>query len=93
MFAMSVFSFSCLSDLFETIGNAQDLMWDQVDAGTMSDFEVDYFAFKVCRKNNVRWEQYQDWLSFDTGSREEILNYTEADMERLYDWLLVDKPT
>ena len=82
---MSATTYPSLADFFQTISNAQNLMWDQVDAGTMRDSEVDYFAQMVCAKNNVRWEQYQDWLSFDTGSREEILNYTEADMERLYD--------
>ena len=82
---MSATTYSSLADFFQTISNAQNLMWDQVDAGTMRDSEVDYFAQMVCEKNSIRWEQYQDWLSFDTGSREEILNYTEADMERIYD--------
>ena len=60
-------------------------MWDQVDAGKMSSSQVDWFAENMCHENNIRSAQYQDWLCSETGSREEILNYTEADMERLYD--------
>ena len=65
------------------ISNAQKQMWNLVDAGKMRDSEVDSFAENMCLNSNVRIEQYQDWLSFDTGSREEILNYTDVDMERL----------
>lgn len=65
------------------ISNAQKQMWNLVDAGKMRDSEVDFFAENICLNSNIRIEQYQDWLSFDTGSREEILNYTDVDMERL----------
>ena len=72
-----------LSEPFEMISNAQKQMWNLVDAGKMRDSEVDFFAENICLNSNIRIEQYQDWLSFDTGSREEILNYTDVDMERL----------
>ena len=75
-----------LSELFEMISNAQNQMWNLVDAGKMRGSEVDFFAENMCVNNDIRIEQYQDWLSLDTGSREEILNYTNVDMERLYDW-------
>ena len=65
------------------IGNAQNQMWNLVDDGKMRDSEVDFSAENMRLHSNVRIEQYQDWLSFDTGSREEILNYTDVDMERL----------
>ena len=80
-------SISCpsLSEFFEIISDSQNQMWNLVDSGKMRGSEVDWFAENMCQENDIRCEQYQDWLCSDTGSREEILNYTEADMERLYD--------
>ena len=72
-----------LSEPFEMISNAQKQMWNLVDAGKMRDSEVDFFAENICLNSNIRIEQYQGWLSFDTGSREEILNYADVDTERL----------
>ena len=71
--------------LFQSIEGAQNHLCDLVDADLLLEEDVLSFAESLCRKNDVRYWQYIDWLGEGTGSKAEILKYTEADMERLYD--------